>query len=129
MKTQILALAVLACIGSSFAQPAEAKSNNSCSESFEPVKNIQTRNAAANSTYANVVLRLSTLQQIPESERNGEKYEAQLKSCNLAVELLKAQLQTAALNQKYVDTKKEVSSVQDSIINLQDGILADTKKP
>jgi phosphoribosylaminoimidazole-succinocarboxamide synthase len=66
---------------------------------------------------------LSALQQIPESNRKGEKYEAVLKSCNLAVELLKAQLQAAALNQKHADVKKEISSVQDSIITFQDGIV------
>jgi len=129
MKRQILILAVLACIGSSLAQTPEAvKSNNSCSESFEAVKNVRTRNVAANRTYTDVVSRLSDLQQIPEKDRSGEKYEIQLKSCNLAVELLKAQLESAALNRKFVDIKKEVTSVQDSIITSQDSMLTDLKR-
>jgi outer membrane protein OmpA-like peptidoglycan-associated protein len=108
MKVQILF--VLACAASLFAQDI------SCRVSFDAVKNTTPRDAATNRIYALVEARIQSLEKIPAKDRSESQFRADLKTCELAVELFKVQLERTALAQKYADTQKEASRVKDSII-------------
>ena len=112
------AIIVLACATSLFAQfaqaPVEVASIDkkiSCRAAFDELKALP-RDAAADRTYAILEARIRKL----EAEKEDKRNEKQINSCNLAIELFKAQLEKVALSQKLVDTQKEISHVKDSLI-------------
>jgi outer membrane protein OmpA-like peptidoglycan-associated protein len=114
------AIFVLACTASLFAQAVDVSldAKVSCRASFDEVKNSP-RDAAADRTYALVESRIRTLETaFPKEKRKGDQYEAELKTCDLSVDLFRAQLEKVALTQKYIDTQKEASLVKDSLIAL-----------
>jgi len=109
---------VLACATSLFAQfapaPVEVASIDkkiSCRAAFDELK-ASPRDAAADRTYAILESRIRKL----EAEKEDKREEKQIKSCLLAVELFRAQLEKVELSQKLVDTQKEISMVKDSLI-------------
>jgi len=118
MKNQ--ALIILACTASLFAQD-----KISCEASFDAVKNTYPRDASAERIYASVNARITALKDVKAEKRSGGIYEAELKNCDLAVELFKTQLSKVAL-QKNLDslkrenlvTQKEISAIKDSLIDL-----------
>jgi outer membrane protein OmpA-like peptidoglycan-associated protein len=117
------AIAILACAASLFAQEP-APELISCEAAFNEVKNVYPRDAAANSIYATVNARIVELNKVEKDKRGSEGYKAELKSCDLAVELLKTQLSNVALRknldsltQKNFEVQKEISVVKDSLIN------------
>jgi len=112
------AIIVLACATSLFAQfaptPVEVASIDkkiSCRAAFDELK-ASPRDAAADRAYALLEARIRKLEAVKEDKRD----EKQINSCNLAVELFKAQLEKVELSQKLVDTQKEISHVKDSLI-------------
>ncbi len=106
MKKTII---VLACATSLFAQIP-------CRTSFNDIKNPYPRDAAADRSYAFVESRIRALENISEGNRNGPQYESELKSCELAIELFKLQLEKVDLSQKYVATQNEIARLKDSLI-------------
>jgi len=119
MKIQVYA--ILACTVGLFAQEGAIP----CSSSFDTVKNTYPRDAAANQTYAAVYARIIALENIEENKRKGANYEAELKNCDLAVELFKVQLSNAAfrknldsLKRENLAVQKEISATKDSLIDL-----------
>jgi len=118
MKNQ--ALIVLTCAASLFAQD-----KISCEASFDDIKNTYPRDASADRIYASVNARIKELKDVKAEKRSGNIYEAELKNCDLAVELLKTQLSKVAL-QKGLDslkrenlvTQKKISAIKDSLIDL-----------
>ena len=112
------AIIVLACATSLFAQfapaPVEVASIDTkipCRAAFDELKGSP-RDAAADRAYALLEARIRKLEAVKEDKRD----EKQINSCNLAVELFKAQLEKVELSQKLVDTQKEISHVKDSLI-------------
>jgi len=110
---KIQALVILACAASLFAQDRV-----SCEISFDEVKNVYPRDAAADRIYASAYARIASLKAIKPEERKGEVYDAELKNCDLAVELLKAQLSKVALQKNLDSLLKEISAVKDSLIDI-----------
>ncbi|MCL2284131.1 MAG: OmpA family protein [Fibromonadales bacterium] len=110
------AIIILACATSLFAQAGLP-----CRASFDAVKNTSSRDAAVDRSYALVESRIRTLEAVPEAKRNGAQYENELKSCNLAVELFKAQLEKVELSQKITDAQNEIAQIKDSLIALWAG--------
>jgi len=110
---KIQALVILACAASLFAQDRV-----SCEISFDEVKNVSPRDASADRLYASAYARISVLKSISPDERKGEVYEAEVKNCDLAVELLKAQLTKVALQKDLDSLRKEISIVKDSLIDI-----------
>ncbi len=144
---KIQSIAILAFAASLFAQeaatppasqpqpqvPAAPKEAPiSCRVAFDAVKNTYPRDVAADFSYAAVNARITTLESVSKEDRNGSIYEAELKSCNLAVELFKVQLSRAALRKsldsligKNREVQKEISAVKDSLIDLWSSLSAD----
>ncbi|GBU24478.1 OmpA domain protein [Fibrobacteria bacterium R8-3-H12] len=122
---KIQALVFLAAAASLFAQEAPTEAPISCRASFDAVKNIYPRDAAAERFYASTEARIRNLEAIAKEERKGAIYEAELKNCDLAVELFKTLLSNAALR-KSIDSlaqgnlaiQKNISAVKDSLIDL-----------
>ena len=119
MKIQTLCF--LAAAASLFAQ----ETSISCRESFDAVKNIYPRDAAAERFYAATEARIRDLEGVEKSKRKGAIYEADLKNCDLAVELFKTQLSSAmlrknidSLSKTNLSVQKEISAVKDSLIML-----------
>jgi outer membrane protein OmpA-like peptidoglycan-associated protein len=110
---KIQALVILACTASLFAQD-----RISCEGSFDEVKNVYPRDASADRIYASVYARIASLKNIKEDDRKGEVYESELKNCDLAVELLKAQLAKVAFQKDLDSLRKEISAVKDTLIDL-----------
>jgi outer membrane protein OmpA-like peptidoglycan-associated protein len=65
--------------------------------------------------------RIRANEAIPKDKRKGNQYEAELKTCNLAVDLFKAQLEKVALTQKYIAAQRDLSLVKDTLITLWAG--------
>ncbi|MDR0517826.1 MAG: OmpA family protein [Fibromonadaceae bacterium] len=118
------AIIVLACAASLFAQAMDLAldSKISCRESFDEVKN-SARDAASDRIYALTESRISTLESIPAEKRTGAQYEAELRSCDLSVDLFKAQLERATLTLNYTLALRDLSLVKDSLISLLDASL------
>jgi outer membrane protein OmpA-like peptidoglycan-associated protein len=118
---KIQALVFLAATASLFAQEVPIP----CRASFDALKNVYPRDAAAERFYAATEARIRGLEAVAKDDRKGEIYEAELKNCNLAVEHFKIQLSIVALR-KDVDSltksnlaiNKSVSAVKDSLIEL-----------
>jgi outer membrane protein OmpA-like peptidoglycan-associated protein len=129
MKIQLLA--ILACVVSLFAQEAGTpvtaavqEEKISCEVSFDAVKNLYPKDVSTKRIYAMVEARIKTLKGVEKDKRN-DIYAADLKSCELAVELFKTQQSNAtfrksldSLNQKNLEVQKEISAVKDSLIEL-----------
>jgi len=128
---KIQALATLACAATLFAQEASAPHTPaqeepiSCEISFNAVKAAYPKDAAANRAYAMVEARIKTLKSVGNDKRNGAIYEAELKACELSVELFKVQQSNAALRKSQdslthnlLATQSRISAVKDSLINL-----------
>jgi len=97
----------------------------SCRAAFDVVKNTYPRDIAADFSYASVNARITTLESVAKNERKGAIYEAELKTCDLAVELFKIQLSRSTLRKsldsltgKNREVQKEISAVKDSLIDL-----------
>jgi outer membrane protein OmpA-like peptidoglycan-associated protein len=101
MKKTII---VLACAASLFAQIP-------CRIYFDNVKNSEPLDASASRSYAFIESKISSLESL-----KGQRYETELRSCSLAVELFKAQTARAALVQKNIAVQKDIALVKDSII-------------
>jgi outer membrane protein OmpA-like peptidoglycan-associated protein len=110
---KIQALVILACTASLFAQDRV-----SCEISFDEVKNVYPRDASADRLYASAYARIATLKEVKPEARNGEIYEAEVKNCDLAVELLKTQLSKVALQKNLDSLRKEIAVVKDSLIDI-----------
>jgi outer membrane protein OmpA-like peptidoglycan-associated protein len=128
---KIQALVILACTASLFAQEAAPAASaptaetKSCEASFDAVKNTYPRDASADRIYASVNARVTALKNVEEKKRSGAVYEAELKNCDLAVELFKAQLSKVALQrnldsllQKNLEVQKEISAIKDTLIDI-----------
>ncbi len=134
---KIQTFAILACTASLFAQeasspepaPAPAVAVQEellpCEASFDAVKSAYPKDAATNRIYATVEARVKALKNTEKDKRKGAIYEAELRACDLAVELFKTQQSNAAfrkssdsLNQKNFAVQREISAVKDSLINL-----------
>jgi len=105
---KIQTLAVLACAASLFAQ-----TEIPCRASFDAVKNSAVRDAASDRLYAIAEAKIQAL----ESTAKDKRQPAELKACDLSVELFKAQIERVDLAQKYATMQKEISQVKDSLIN------------
>jgi outer membrane protein OmpA-like peptidoglycan-associated protein len=119
MKIQTLFF--LAVAVSLFAQEAPI----SCRASFDAVKNTYPRNAAAERFYAAAEARISNLEATAKDKRKGAIYEAELKNCDLAVDLFRVELSNAtlrkdldSLGQSNLAIQKNISAVKDSLIDL-----------
>jgi outer membrane protein OmpA-like peptidoglycan-associated protein len=110
---KIQALVLLVCAASLFAQDRV-----SCEISFDEVKNVYPRDASADRLYASAYARIAALKSVKPEERNGEIYEAELKNCDLAVELLKTQLSKVALQKNLDSLRREINVVKDSLIDI-----------
>jgi len=128
---KIQALVFLAVATSLFAQEAQtpaqapAPAPISCRASFDSVKNTYPRDAAAGRFYAATEARIRGLEGIEKEKRKGAIYEAELKNCDLAVELFKTQLSNAALrksidsmSQSNLAIQKNISALKDTLIDL-----------
>jgi len=118
---KIQALVFLAATASLFAQEAQI----SCRASFDAVKNVYPRDAAAERFYAATEARIRTLEGVEKEDRKGAIYEAELKNCDLAVDLFKTQLSNAAfrksidsLTQSNLAIQKNISALKDTLIDL-----------
>jgi len=121
MKIQSLALVFLAAAASLLAQEAPI----SCRASFDAVKNVYPRDAAAERFYAATEARIRNLETTEKKDRKGDIYEAEVKNCDLAVELFKTQLSNVALrknidsiSQSNLAVQKNISAIKDSLIDL-----------
>jgi len=110
---KIQALVILVCAASLFAQDRV-----SCEISFDEVKNVYPRDASADRLYASAYARIASLKSLKPEERKGEIYDAEVKNCDLAVELLKMQLSKVALQKGLDSLLKEISLVKDSLIDI-----------
>jgi len=106
---KIRTLAVLACATSLFAQTETLP----CRASFESIKNSGVRDAATDRLYAITEARIQALESISKDKRQA----SEIKACDLAVEVFKAQLERADLSQKYAAMQKEISQIKDALIN------------
>jgi len=109
---KIQTLAVLACAASLFAQTAIP-----CRASFDAVKNSATRDAATDRLYAITEARIQALEGADKDKRQAPQFAAELKACDLAVEIFKAQIQRVDLAQKLAAVQKEISQTKDALIN------------
>jgi outer membrane protein OmpA-like peptidoglycan-associated protein len=107
---KIQTLAVLACTASLFAQTAIP-----CRASFDAVKNSAVRDAAADRLYAITEARIQALESA--KDKGSPQYAAELKVCELSVEVFKAEIERVDLAQKYATAQKELSKVKDALIN------------
>jgi len=107
---KIQTLAVLACAASLFAQTAIP-----CRASFDAVKNSAVRDAATDRLYALTEARIQALE--GAKDKGSPEFAAELKVCDLAVEVFKAQIERVDLAQKYATVQKELSNVKDALIN------------
>jgi outer membrane protein OmpA-like peptidoglycan-associated protein len=121
MKLQTIT--ILLCTASLLAQ--EPTVGSSCRSSFDAVKNAHPLDAAAERIYANIERKIHSLEK-PESERKS--YGNESRACDLAVELLKVQLEKIALqknsdhvNQMNAAIQSQISLTKDSLINLWAG--------
>ena len=110
---KIQALVLLACSASLFAQD-----KLSCEISFDEVKNVYPRDASADRIYASAYARIAELKNVKPDDRTGEVYETEVRNCDLAVELLKAQLSKVALQKSLDSLRKEIVVVKDSLIDV-----------
>lgn len=126
---KILAIAILASAASLFAQePAKepAKELNSCEVAFiDAIKNAYPRDAASSSLYAMASARIYKLNKADKEKRASASYKAELKACEISVEILKTQLSNVALRKsidsltnKKIEAQREVSAIKDSLINI-----------
>jgi len=126
-----LTLAILACTASIlFAQAVHVPTIDdklSCRVAFEAVQN-PLRDAVADRIYAQIRARLYLLEEIPKDKRNGQKYETELKLCDLHVRLLRLQLEKAEANLRYVEAQKAVSQVKDDLIKSCDATLGSERE-
>jgi len=118
---KIQAIVFLAAAASLFAQETPI----SCRASFDAVKNVYPRDAAAERFYATTEARIRNLERVKKEDRKGAIYEAELKNCDLAVELFKTQLSNVALrknidsiSQSNLAIQKNISAIKDSLIDL-----------
>jgi len=118
---KIQALVFLAATVSLFAQEASI----SCRASFDALKNRYPRDAAAERFYAMTETRIRNLEATAKEDRKGAIYEAELKNCDLAVELFETQLSNAALlkdihslAQNNLAIQKNISALKDTLIEL-----------
>ena len=129
MKKQTLA--ILACTASLlFAQAVQVPTIDdklSCRTGFEAVQN-PLRDASADRIYAQIRSRLYLLEEIPKDKRTGQKYETELRLCDLHVRLLRLQLEKAEVNQRYVEAQKSVSQVKDDLIKSCDAALGNERE-
>jgi outer membrane protein OmpA-like peptidoglycan-associated protein len=118
------AIIVLACTASLFAQAVDVSIDTkiSCRESFDEVKN-SLRDAAADRMYALAEARIRALEEVPKEKRSGDTYEAELRSCELSVDLFKAQIEKVALTNSYIAELKNLSTVKESLITVMDASL------
>jgi outer membrane protein OmpA-like peptidoglycan-associated protein len=129
---KIKALAILICAASLFAEGEKAPT--SCKVAFDAIKNTYPRDASANRIYAMANARMLAMEKATDSERSKDTYAAELKNCNLAVEIFKTQLSNAALR-KSLDSlvlesfavQKQISETKDSLINLWTKSAGDAK--
>jgi len=110
---KIQTLAVLACAASLFAQSETIP----CRASFESVKNSSIRDAASDRLYAITEARIQALESVSKDKRNTPQFAADLKVCELSVEVFKAQIERVDLAQKYAAIQKEISQIKDALIN------------
>jgi len=110
---KIQALVLLACSASLFAQD-----KLSCEISFDEVKNVYPRDASADRIYASAYARIAELKNVKPDDRTGEVYGTEVGNCDLAVELLKAQLSKVALQKSLDSLRKEIVVVKDSLIDV-----------
>jgi len=137
---KIQTLAILAFTASLFAQEASTPAPESvpapvaaavqeellpCEDSFNAVKSAYPKDAATNRIYATVEARIKALKGVEKDKRNDPIYIAELRACDLAVELFKTQQSNAAfrksldsLNQRLFAVQRDISAVKDSLINL-----------
>jgi len=106
---KIQTLAALACAASLFAQTEVLP----CRASFDAVKNSAVRDAASDRLYAITEARIQALESISKDKRTA----ADIKACDLSVEVFKAQIERVELAQKYAALQKEISQVKDALIN------------
>ena len=128
-----IALIILAFAVLSFAAPlppkapeqvtADTTAAKTCRAAFDEVKNTHPKDAAAKRLYAEIEGRIIALD--AEKEKPSATYNAEIKNCNLAVELFKKQLSNVALrksldslNQQNFATQKQISAIKDSLIDL-----------
>lgn len=106
----------------------EPKFQFACEADFEKVKKSTTakdRDVSSNRINAMVNSRVVALKGIKTEDRKGAIFEAEVKNCGLAVEVLKTQLSNVALR-KSLDslihntlvTEREISVIKDSLISL-----------
>jgi outer membrane protein OmpA-like peptidoglycan-associated protein len=110
---KIQTLAILAATASLFAQ-----TELSCRTSFNAVKNSLPRDAATDRMYAIVDARIQTLEKVPASDRKEPQFQAELRTCDLSVELFKTQLERVDLTNKYAAVQKQIYLTKDSLILL-----------
>ena len=123
MKIQVLVF--LAAAASLFAQEVPKDASISCRASFDAVKNILPRDAAAERFYAATESRIRGLEAVAKDDRKNPLYEAELKNCDAAVDIFKMLLSNAALRRN-IDSltksnlaiQKNISAIKDSLIDL-----------
>ena len=129
---KIQALTILACAATLFAQetsaPAAAPAQEaliSCQAAFNTVKAAYPKDAATNRSYAMVEARIKVLKEVPAEKRNNANYLAEMKNCELSVEVFKVQQSMAtlrksldSLTEKKFSAQREIFAVKDSLIEL-----------
>ncbi|GHV15259.1 cell envelope biogenesis protein OmpA [Fibrobacterales bacterium] len=128
MKKILLVTALL--VASTFAATADTIP---CKTNFDALANSYPRDAAADRIYSQVYTRIAELESLyptPKDLGGDQKklYNAELKNCEAAVELLKTALDNAALRQsldsltqKQISSQKELSSIQSQLIAIWAG--------
>jgi len=118
---KIKALFLLVAAATLFAQETPI----SCRVSFEGLRNVYPRDAAAERLFATTEARIRNLEGVAREDRKNAIYEAELKNCNLAVELFRMQLSNVALrksidslSQSNLAIQKNVSALKDTLIDL-----------
>jgi len=106
---KIQTLAVLACAASLFAQTEAIP----CRVSFDAIKNAAVvRDAASDRLYAITEARIQAL----EGTARDKRLPADIRACDLAVEVFKAQMMRIDLAQRYAGVQKEISQTKDALI-------------
>jgi len=130
---KIQALTILAFAATLFAQEASAPAAETpvqeepiaCEASFNAVKAAYPKDAATNRTYAMTEARIKTLKDVPKDKRNNANYEAEMKNCELSVEIFKVQQSIVtirknlnSLTEQKFSAQKEIFAVKDALIEL-----------
>jgi len=130
MKIQVLT--ILACAATLFAQEASApvaapvqEEPIACEASFDAVKAAYPKDAATNRTYAMVNSRIKSLKDVPKEKRKDANYEAEMKNCEISVEVFKVQQSIATLRKnlesataKMFAAQRDIFAVKDTLIEL-----------